>query len=316
MDLNQQSNNFSQQNNNFSVNNQNFNQPLQSATPFSLSQVQPQQVAQPNQNPQSQYPIQTPTILDSGKNNVTNPTQKTEVKKPNPNSTQNYLQIAEIREGLLIMKDGSFKAVVGCKSINFDLMSAREKEGIEYGYQGFLNSLYFPIQILVRSNKVDIGPYLEKLVDIRSKQDNMLLNVLIDDYINYIQVLSQEANIMDKSFYIIIPYYPTTESFNDIKAHSKGLFSNLFSNKNVQTVRVNQRVYTAAKEEIQNRVDVISSGLSQVGVKSAQLNTEQLSQLFYNFYNPDISSREPLVNFNNVSTIYTSKGNNQTGSEL
>ena len=147
-------------------------------------------------------------------------------------------------------------------------MSAREREGIEYGYQGFLNSLYFPIQILIRSNKVDIGPYLEKLVNIRSKQDNMLLNVLIDDYINYIDILAQEANIMDKTFYVVIPYYPTNESFDDIKSQSKGILGSLFAKSPNQTVKVNQKSYLKAKEEIQNRVDVILNGLNQVGVQA------------------------------------------------
>lgn len=292
-------------------NNSNFNQPLQSDQAFSLSQVPTNQPAFTDPNQPMTQP--TPNVRDSGRSNIS---KETPVKTSNPNSTQNHLQIAEIREGIAIMKDGSFKAVVACKSINFDLMSAREREGVEYGYQGFLNSLYFPIQILIRSNKVDIGPYLEKLVDIRSKQDNMLLNVLIDDYINYIEVLAQEANIMDKSFYIIIPYYPTSESFDDIKSQSKGILSGLFAKNPAQTVKVNQKTYIKAKEEIQNRVDVILSGLMQVGVQAKQLNTEQLSQLFYNFYNPDISNREPLVSFDKIATIYTTKGTNPPGGDI
>lgn len=296
---------------NFAVNNPNFNQPIQTNQPISLSQL-----PQANQNPipqPHQLPNNPPAIADHGRNNLS---KDTPIKPINPNSTQNYLQIAEIKDGMIIMKDGSFKTVVSCKSINFDLMSASEREGVEYGYQGFLNSLYFPIQILVRSNKVDIGPYLERLIDIRSKQDNMLLNVLIDDYINYIGLLAQEANIMDKTFYIIIPYYPTSESFDSIKSQSKSVLGGLFSKNTVQKVKVNRDTYIKAKEEIQNRVDVILSGLMQVGVQAKQLDTKQLSQLFYNFYNPDISNREPLVNFNNVATIYTSKGVSQPESEL
>lgn len=312
---NQQYNNFQntppnqQPGSNF-PNNTNFNQPLQSNQAFSLSQVQNQPTFT---NPNQPVNQPTPNIRDSGKSNLS---KEAPIKTSNPNSTQNHLQIAEIREGIAIMKDGSFKAVVACKSINFDLMSAREREGVEYGYQGFLNSLYFPIQILIRSNKVDIGPYLEKLVNIRSKQDNMLLNVLIDDYINYIEVLAQEANIMDKSFYIIIPYYPTSESFDDIKSQSKGILSGLFAKNPAQTIKVNQKTYIKAKEEIQNRVDVILSGLMQVGVQAKQLNTEQLSQLFYNFYNPDISNREPLVSFDKIATIYTTKATNPPGGDI
>ena len=107
----------------------------------------------------------------------------------NQASTQNSLEIAEIREGIVVMKDGSFRAVIACKSINYDLMSSTEREGVEYSYQSFLNSLTFPIQILVRSQRIDIEPYLNKLADLNRNQDNMLLSDLMEDYINFIDNL-------------------------------------------------------------------------------------------------------------------------------
>ena len=85
---------------------------------------------------------------------------------------------------MVVMNDGSFRAIVACKSINFDLMSSRERDSVELSYQNFLNALYFPIQIFIRSQRVDIGPYLDKLDALRRDQDNMLLGVLMDDYIN------------------------------------------------------------------------------------------------------------------------------------
>ena len=132
--------------------------------------------------------------------------------RDNPLSTQATLLISELRDNVVIMKDGSFRAVVACKSINFDLMSDMEREGVEYSYQNFLNSLNFTTQILIRSQRVDIGPYLTRLTEIRRNNDNMLLGVLMDDYINFIEILSQEANIMDKSFFIVIPYYTSPDS--------------------------------------------------------------------------------------------------------
>ena len=152
-----------------------------------------------------------------------NQNQTNSTAPSNPASTQNSLEIAEIREGMVIMRDGSFRAVVACKSINFDLMSAREREGVEYSYQSFLNALTFPIQILVRSQRVDIEPYLSKLADIQVAQDNMLLGDLMEDYINFIDSLSRSANIMDKSFFIVIPYYPTGD-LNNLKGSAKGFF--------------------------------------------------------------------------------------------
>src|SRR5687768_649991 len=155
----------------------------------------------------------------------------------NPNTTQNSLLVSEIREGMAIMSDGSFRAVVACKSINFDLMSSREREGVEYSYQNFLNSLYFPVQIFIRSQRVDIGPYLDRLVSIRRGQDNMLLNVLMDDYINFIDVLAQEANIMDKSFFVVVPYFPAGD-LNNLKEQATGFFGRIFAKPQTQTVKI------------------------------------------------------------------------------
>ncbi len=232
-------------------------------------------------------------------------------KKPsNPNTTQNTLQIAEIRENMVVMRDGSFRAVVACKSINFDLMSGREREGVEYSYQNFLNSLYFPIQIFIRSQRVDIGPYLDRLSGIRRNQDNMLLGVLMDDYIDFIDALSQEANIMDKSFFIIVPYFPTGD-LADIKNQTKGFFSKLFAKQTAETIKIDEATYNKAKDEIKNRVDSVMSGLFQLGVKSVQLNTKELGELYYNIYNPDTAVRQPLGDFDNITSTYVTKGNGE-----
>ena len=234
-----------------------------------------------------------------------------ETKKNNPNSTQNSLLFSEMRENMIIMQDGSFRAVIECESINFDLMSAREREGVEYSYQNFLNSLYFPIQILIRSRRVDIGPYIDRLMNIRRSQDNMLITRLMDDYIDFIDVLSQEANIMDKSFFIVVPYYPTGD-LTEIKKQAKGLFDSFFGGnpKEPPITKINQIDYEKAKDEIKNRVDSVISGLFQMGIKCGQLSTEQLSILFYNSYNPDISTRQPLGGIppSELTTTYIKKG--------
>lgn len=235
-------------------------------------------------------------------------TQAQPAKKPaNPNTSQNTLQLAEIRENLVVMRDGSFRAVIACKSINFDLMSGREREGVEYSYQNFLNSLYFPVQIFIKSQRVDIGPYIDRLMGIRRNQDNMLLGVLMDDYIDFIDALSQEANIMDKSFFIIVPYFPVGD-ISDVKNQTKGFFGKLFAKQNTDTVKIDEATYTKAKDEIKNRVDSVMSGLFQMGVKSVQLNTKELGELYYNMYNPDTAVRQPLGDFDSVTSTYVTKG--------
>ena len=234
-------------------------------------------------------------------------TASEQAKKPvNPNTTQNSLLISEIRDNMVIMKDGSFRAVIACQSINFDLMSSREREGVEFSYQNFLNSLYFPIQIFIRSQRVDIGPYLDRLAAIRRNQDNMLLNVLMDDYINFIDVLAQEANIMDKSFFIVVPYFPAGD-LNNLKEQATGFFGKIFAKPQTQTIKIDTVAFSKAKDEIKNRGDAVMSGLFQMGVKSVQLSTKELGELYYNVYNPDTAVREPLGNFDDITSTYVQK---------
>ena len=239
-------------------------------------------------------------------NNQINQNQ-TNVNNPaNPVSTQNSLEIAELREGMVVMRDGSFRAVVACKSINFDLMSAREREGVEYSYQSFLNALTFPIQILVRSQRVDIEPYLNRLAEIQVAQDNMLLSDLMEDYINFIDSLSRSANIMDKSFFIVIPYYPSGDIAN-LKGSAKGFFGKIFAKPGAQVSKIDRNTWDKAREEIKKRVDSIAGGLYQMGIKSVQLNTKELGELYYNVYNPDTAVYEPLGDFRDTASLFVRK---------
>lgn len=260
---------------------------------------------QPNKNtqqPQTPAKPGAPQAADANKGQPATPQAKR-----NPNSSQNALLISEIRENMVIMSDGSFRAVITCKSINFDLMSSREREGIEYAYQSFLNSLTFPVQILIRSQRVDIAPYLDRLDKMRRGQDNMLLGVLMDNYIDFIDQLAQEANIMDKSFFVVIPYYPAGD-LDSAVASSKNLFSNLFKPQQQVHIKINQEAYDKAKDELQNRINTVLSGLFQMGVRSVQLNTKELGELYYNFYNPDTAVRQPLGDFNGITNTYIQKG--------
>lgn len=229
--------------------------------------------------------------------------------RTNQNSTQNALLIAEIRDGIVIMNDGSFRSVVMVKSINFDLMSQQEQEAVEYSYQGFLNSLYFPIQIFLRSQRVDLQPYIEKLDKIRTEHDNMLLALLMEDYINYIDQLSQQTNIMDKRFYVVIPYFPTVDVQKAL-TQSKNFFSGLGTifNSKEQRVTINEADLEKAKTELRNRVQSVLSGLMQCGVQGLPLDTQELIELYYDTYNPDTATRQQLKNFNDLTADVVTKG--------
>jgi hypothetical protein len=234
------------------------------------------------------------------------PQPNTPPVKSNQNSTQNTLLISEIRDGVVIMNDGSFRSVVMLKSINFDLMSPGEREAVEFAYQGFLNSLYFPIQIFVRSQKVDIGPYIEKLDKIRGEHDNMLLALLMEDYISFMVDLAEQTNIMDKKFYVVIPFFPTVNTQKAVKA-GKNFLTGVFGQKD-QRVTINEADLEAAKTELRNRVQAVLNGLLQCGVQGLPLDTQELIELYYDAYNPDTATRQQLKNFDDLTAPVISKG--------
>jgi hypothetical protein len=231
------------------------------------------------------------------------------VVKSNPNSTQNTLQIAEIRDGIVIMNDGTYRSVIMVKSINFDLMSQQEQEAVEYSYQGFLNSLYFPVQIFLRSQRVDLQPYIEKLDKIRTEHDNMLLALLMEDYITYIDQLSEQTNIMDKKFYVVVPFQPIADVQKAL-TQSKNFFSGLAGifNSKEQHVVINEAELEKAKTELRNRVQAAMSGLQQCGVQSLPLDTQELIELYYDTYNPDTATRQQLKNFDDLTADIITKG--------
>lgn len=252
------------------------------------------------------YPGSQPAPQSSGAN-----PQVPRSAKTNPNSTQNSLLISEVRDGILIMNDGSFRAVVMCKSINFDLMSPEEREAVEFSYQGFLNSLYFPIQIFIRSKKVDLGPYLDKLAKIRSEQENMLLGYLMEDYVTFLSDIAQQTNIMDKGFYVVIQYPDLDQDLKSAVKQSTSFFSGLstmVSPNKARPVTVNEALLESAKSELKNRVQSVMQGLQQCGVQSLPLDTQELIELYYDAYNPDTATRQQLKDFNELTAPVVTKG--------
>jgi hypothetical protein len=273
--------------------------------PAAMPSVQPLMPQNP-QAPAPQYPAQ-PTPMPVA--TPTGPPIKVHPKPSNPNSTQNALQIAEIRDGIVIMNDGSFRTVVMVKSINFDLMSQQEQEAVEYAYQGFLNSLYFPIQIFIRSQKIDLQPYIDRLDRIRTQHDNMLLALLMDDYVGFIDQLAEQTNLMDKKFYVVIPYFPVIDPQKAL-TQSKNFFSGivqLFGNTEDHVV-INEPDLQKAKDELRNRVQAVLGALLQCGIQGLPLDTQELIELFYDTYNPDTATRQQLKNFGDLTADIVTKG--------
>ena len=239
------------------------------------------------------------------------PTKGEKIPAGNTNSTQNTLHISEIRDGIVIMNDGTFRAVIMCKSINFDLMSPQEREAVEFAYQGFLNSLYFPIQIFIRSQRVDIGPYLDKLDKIRSEQESMLIALLMEDYIAFLAEIAAQTNIMDKKFYVVIGYPDANADIRRALRTSAGFFTgvrDLFGGNKSPQIVVDEQTLEKAKTELKNRVQAAMQGLLQSGVQSVPLDTQELIELYYEAYNPDTAAHQQLGNASDLTAEVIGKG--------
>lgn len=263
-------------------------------------------------NPNAAAPQTAPPIQPAPGRGQPRQKRQPQKKSENLNSTQNSLLIAEIRDGLVIMNDGSFRSVILAKSINFDLMSDQEQEAVEYAYQGFINSLYFDVQITIKSRKIDMGPYLDKLQRIHDGMDNMLLGMLMEDYIYFISDLVKESNIMSKQFYIVVPFHPEVGGKQALE-DSKKLLSGLFDNKNKEVVTINEATLEKAKTELKNRVGAVLDGLQQMGVQGAPLDTQELIELYYNSYNPDTAPQQSLGDGQALNVPVISKGTGNAG---
>lgn len=207
--------------------------------------------------------------------------------KKKAGSTQLYLDIAEIKEEVVVLKNGALRAVLMVSSINFALKSEDEQKAIIYAFQGFLNSLDFPIQIVIHSRKLDIDPYLEKLEKKGHEQTNELLRIQTEEYRDYIQKLIDIANVMTKNFFIVVPFALG-------KKKERPWDKLIAAIKQSEIIRYRRKEFEKHKTELLKRVDHVISGLGGVGIRCARLNTQELIDLFYHIYNPETSRREDL----------------------
>lgn len=203
-------------------------------------------------------------------------------------STQEYLDIAEIRDDTVVLKSGVLRAVLLVSSINFALKSEEEQEAVIQGYITFLNSLDFPVQIVVQSRQLNIDDYIEDLKTKEKEQTNELLRMQTAEYRRYIQELVSLGEIMAKRFYLIVPYEPA----QDKKKGFMYRLTEIFTPATV--IKLNEEKFQEYKLGLDRRMDTVMSGLLSFGISSAQLDTQSLIELFYNTYNPAISNNEKL----------------------
>lgn len=202
-------------------------------------------------------------------------------KKPSiGNPTQNFLKLSEIRDDTIIMQDGTLRAVLAVSSTNFDLKSEEEQNALIYAYQRFLNSLEFHIQIILQSRKMDIGEYTGKLKGMMDRQSNELLRMQTGEYIEFINRLVESANVMNKNFYVVVPYDMS------VKAASGGsIFSKIFGTGKTQQISSREQSYLDYRKQLDERASTIASNLGSSGLRVVRLNTDQLIELVYNSYN-------------------------------
>ena len=204
--------------------------------------------------------------------------------------TQNYIDIAEIHDDTVIMKDNTLVAVLLVASINFDLKSAEEQNAIIQGYISFINALSFTVQIVIQSRKLNIDGYLDNLKIKEKEQTNELLKIQIKEYSQYIKELVELGDIMTKRFYVVIPYNPQ-EGLS-----KQGILAKTFSSfQAVKVVNMRKEKFLKYKLELNRRVEMVASGLSSMMVNSQQLDTQSLIELFYNTYNPDVSGQQKMT---------------------
>ncbi|PIR43496.1 hypothetical protein COV24_02515 [candidate division WWE3 bacterium CG10_big_fil_rev_8_21_14_0_10_32_10] len=200
-------------------------------------------------------------------------------------STQDHLDIYEVKEDLVILKNGSASAVIETSAINFDLLSQREQDAAIFAYSGLLNSLNFPIQVLIKSRRMDVSEYIRKIEQAQKNTKNELLNMAVNNYKNYVENLVQNFEILDKTFYVAISYnentiVPGESPFNWLK--------DLMGVSHKPQTKVNvQNVIEKAKPQIEPKIENLIKEFTRINIEARRLKTEELIKVFYESYNPD-----------------------------
>lgn len=204
-----------------------------------------------------------------------------------PNSTQQFVDIERIKNGIVELKNGSLRSVVMVSGVNFELKSEDEQNGIIFAYQNFLNALDFSLQILVHSRKLNIDGYLEKMRGFREREENELLRNQIAEYIEFIRGFVKENEIMAKNFFVVIPY-----DGGGVAELGKGALGMFSFGKKKNRAKEKQETLDQKVVQLAQRVDEVVSGLERVGLRAIPLNDDELTELYYNLYNPETIEKQ------------------------
>ena len=199
----------------------------------------------------------------------------------NAKATQEFVPIREVRDGIIVLKDGDLRSIILANSINLSLKSEDEQKATILQFQNFLNTLDFPIQISAQSRKLDIRPYLLLLEERIKVQTEPLLKLQTKEYIEFIRNFTESVNIMTKNFFIVVPYTQTS------LRRPTGIFDSIFKRKSREEARKEEETaFEEKRSQLEERVGVIQQGLASCGIKTIALGTEEVIEVFYKVFNP------------------------------
>ncbi|MDO8569319.1 MAG: hypothetical protein Q7R89_00830 [bacterium] len=196
-------------------------------------------------------------------------------------ATQEFIPIKEVREGIVLLKDGGMRSILLCSSLNFALKSEDEKQAILFQFQDFLNSLDFSIEIVIQSRKLDIRPYIALLEERGRAQTNNLMKIQVREYIEFIKSFTENTNIMTKNFFIVVPYSPAILTTNQ-----SGIVSRLGFGTKKEQAAATEASFDENRSQLEERLSVVEQGLIRTGIRVAHLGTEEVIELFYKAFNP------------------------------
>lgn len=191
-------------------------------------------------------------------------------------AAQKFVPVKEVRNGVVVLADGGYRGILICSSVNFGLKSTDEQRAITLGFQNFLNTLDFSIQIVVNSRKMDLRPYLRTLEEKAADQKSELMRIQLREYIEFVRSFAEQANIMTKSFYIVVPYTPKIDTARAVS----------FLGGKGSAEKSTAMEFEEIRAQLEQRLALVEGGLANTGVRAARLGTEEVIELLYRSFNP------------------------------
>lgn len=201
-------------------------------------------------------------------------------------STQQFVDIKDIQSGTIYLKSGGLRKVLMVNGVNFDLKSEDEQNIVLGSFQNFLNTLDFPVQFFIHSRKVNVGSYLERIRARKDEEPNELLKIQIGEYIEFVRSFVEQNPIITKNFFVVVPYSPSAA----VEKAAKGLLSKIF--KGNQSKKNETESASAVIQQLTYRVNQVKEGLENIGLRVNILGDEELTELFYNLYNPELTEKK------------------------